>query len=298
MPSHIFTRLGLWQESIESNRASAAVAKEEAHKTNPGAVSYDALHAMDYMMYAYLQRAQDLEAKRLLDEINAIRIVDGENLASAYAFTAIPARYALERRRWADAASLTPYPSNFPWSRFPQAEAVTYFARALGAARSGDAAGARKEIEELQFLHDSLVAVKQGYWAEQVEVQRRVAAAWLARLEGKNQEALQLMRAAADLEDSTEKHPVTPGPIMPARELLGELLLELNEPANALREFEASQRVEANRFKGLYGAAKAAERSGNPDSARALYGQLLAVCNEADTDRPELLEARAFLAKK
>ena len=285
MPSHIFTRRGFWQESIESNRASAAAAKNH----------FDQLHAMDYQAYASLQMAQDLATKRVLDEAIAIQKVEG--FVPGYALAAIPARYALERRRWADAASLTLQPSDFPWDRFPQAEAVLVFARALGAARSGNASGASKDIARLEVLRDSLIAAKQSYWVEQVEIQRQVAVAWVARAEGKNQEALQLMRAAADREDATEKHPVTPGPIVPARELLGEMLLELGDPRQALKEFEASHRVEPNRFKGLYGAARAAELSGDHVKARTYYASLLALCEKADTERPELKEAKAFLAK-
>ena len=223
MPSHIFTRRGFWIESIESNRASAAAARNH----------FDQLHAMDYLAYAYLQMAQDLTAKRVLDEAIAIQKINVEHFVPGYALAAIPARYTLERSRWADTASLSLPASDFPWSRYPQAEAVFVFARALGAARSGNAAGARKDIARLEVLRDALIAAKQGYWAEQVEIQRQVAAAWVARAEGKHQEALQLLRAAADREDATEKHPVTPGPIAPARELLGEMLLELGDPRQA-----------------------------------------------------------------
>jgi tetratricopeptide (TPR) repeat protein len=221
-----------------------------------------------------------------------------EHFVPGYALAAIPARYTLERSRWADAASLSLPASDFPWSRYPQAEAVFVFARALGAARSGNAGGAGKDIARLEVLRDALIAAKQGYWAEQVEIQRQVAAAWVARAEGKHQEALQLLRAAADREDATEKHPVTPGPIAPARELLGEMLLELGDPRQALKEFETSHRVELNRFKGLYGAARAAELSGDREKARTYYASLLALCEKADTERPELKEAKAFLAKK
>jgi len=287
MPSHIFTRRGYWQESIDSNRASAAAAKNH----------FDQLHAMDYLAYAYLQTAQDLAAKRVLDEAIAIPKINVENLVPGYALAAIPARYSLERRRWADAASLSLPANDFPWDRFPQAEAVLVFARALGAARSGNAAGASKDIARLEVLGGALEAAKQSYWVEQVEIQRQVAVAWVARAEGRDQEALQLMRAAADREDATEKHPVTPGPIVPARELLGEMLLELGDPRQALKEFEASHRVEPNRFKGLYGAARAAELSGDHVKARAYYASLLALCEKADTERPELKEAKAFLAK-
>jgi tetratricopeptide (TPR) repeat protein len=288
MPSHIFTRRGFWKESIESNRASAAAAKNH----------FDQLHAMDYLAYAYLQGAQDLAAKRVLDDAASIQKINVEHFVPGYALAAIPARYALERGRWADAVSLTLQPSDFPWSRFPQAEAVLVFARALGAARSGDAAGASRDMARLEALRDALAQAKQGYWAEQAEIQRQVVAAWVARAEGRNEEAVRLLRATADREDLTEKHPVTPGPIVPARELLGEMLLEQGDPRQALKEFEASHRVEPNRFKGLYGAARAAELSGDREKARTYYAQLIALCEKADTDRPELKEAKAFVAKK
>jgi hypothetical protein len=298
MPSHIFTRLGLWQESIQSNGASAAASKEYARKVGAAGAWPEQLHSMDYLAYAYLQGAQDREAKRVLDELLEIQKAEPENLPAAYAFAAIPARYALERRGWADAAALTLYPSSFPWSRFRWGEAITVFTRALGAARSGDAAKARKEVDTLQSLHSALVEAKQSYWADQVEIQRRAAAAWVAHVDGKPDEALTLMRSAADLESSTEKHPVTPGPIVPARELLGELLLDLNQPAQALPEFEASLHSDLNRLNGLYGAARAAELSGDRAKARTYYANLVALCEQADTERPELMTAKAFLAKQ
>lgn len=285
MPSHIFTRLGLWQESIESNRDSAAAAK--AHNS-----TFEQLHALDYLAYAHLQRAQDLAAKRVLDERHAVAQGDLENFAAAYAFAAIPARYTLERRHWSEAAGLEPRASKVKYT-----EAITYFARAIGSARSRDVPNARTNVDKLQSLHAMLVEAKQNYWAEQVEVQRRIAAAWLVHAEGKNDEALDLMRSAADLEDSTEKHPVTPGPIFPAREQLGELLLELNEPAQALKAFEASMQREPNRFNGIHGAARAAELSDDRDKARTYYGSLIALSEQADSDRPELLQAKAFLVK-
>ncbi|MBI4488360.1 MAG: hypothetical protein HY694_04690 [Deltaproteobacteria bacterium] len=298
MPSHIFTRLGLWQESIQSNLGSVAASKEYSARTHPGAAYYEHLHALDYLGYAYLQTAQDREAKGVLDELLTIQKVQPEAFQAAYAFAAIPARYALERRRWSEAAALTVHPTTFPWSRFRWAEAVTYFARALGSARSGNVADARKDIEKLESLQDALVQAKDNYWAKQVEIQRRVANAWLARAEGKNDEALKLMQSAVDLEDSTDKHPVTPAPILPARELLGEMLLELGNPGQALKEFEASHRVEPNRFRGLYGAAKAAQMSGDREKASLYYAKLVSLCDGANTDRLELKEAKAFLAKK
>lgn len=298
MPSHIFTRLGLWQESIQSNLASAAAAKNHVAKSHPGAASFDQLHAMDYLAYAYLQGAQDQKAKRVFDELSTITKLDLESFAAAYAFAAVPARYALERRRWSEAAALKVHPIAFPWDRFRYAEANTYFACAVGAARSRDPAAARKGVERLASIQNALVEAKDSYWADQVEVQRRVAGAWLASAEGKNEDALMLMRSAADLEDSTEKHPVTPGSIMPAREMLGDMLIELNQPEQAFREFETSLRDSPNRFSGLYGAALAAELSGDLKKASAYYEKLVALCKHADGARPELRKAKAFLLKK
>ena len=274
-----------------------AASKAYAAKAHPEAAYYEHLHALDYLAYAYLQGAQDAEAKNVLDELRAIKKVQPEAFQAAYAFAAIPARYALERRRWSEAAALTVTPTTFPWSRFPWSEAVTHFARAMGSARSGNVANARKDIEKLESLQDALVKAKESYWAKQVDIQRRAATAWYLRTERKNDEALQLMQSAADLEDSTDKHPVTPAPIQPARELLGEMLLELGDPAQALKEFEASHRIEPNRFRGLYGAAKAAQAAGDREKARDYYAKLVSLCERADTDRPEIKEAKAYLTK-
>jgi tetratricopeptide (TPR) repeat protein len=278
MPSHIFTRLGYWQESIAMNRVSAESAREELSATHQqGAGSYNALHAMDYLMYAYLQLAQADEAKRLLDEINAIEQLDVENFVAAYALAAMPARYALERGDWAAAAALELHPQDLAWERFPQAEAILVFARGLGAARMGDVATARAALERLQLLRDAMVTMKQDYWAGQADIQSQEIAAWIALAEGKHDEALALMRTAAELEDATEKHPVTPGPFTPAHELLGEMLMELKQPAAALVEFEISQQIEPNRFRGLYGAARAAAAVGDMEKAGALYEEVVAL---------------------
>jgi hypothetical protein len=287
MPSHIFTRRGYWQESVESNRASAAAAQDH----------FNQLHAMDYLTYAYLQMAQDQAAKRVLDDMNAIQKINTEHFVAGFALATIPSRYALERGRWSDAASLTLFGKEFPWGRFPQSEAQLVFARGLGAARSGNAAAARQDLDRLQVLRDALVAAKNGYWAEQVDIQHRMVAAWIARAEGKKDEALALMRSAADREDASEKHPVTPGPVVPARELLGEMLLESNEPAQALKEFEASMRVEPNRFRGFFGAARAAEQAGDRTKARTYYSQLVILGEKADSERPEIRQAKTFLGK-
>ncbi|MFY9611724.1 MAG: hypothetical protein WAU45_24310 [Blastocatellia bacterium] len=302
MPTHIFTRLGLWQESIQSNLASAASARALVARTHPGAGSFDQLHAMDYLMYAYLQGAQDQKARGVLQELRTITRLDVEQFAAAYAFAGVPARYALERRNWAEASAITIHPNTFPWDRFLYAEAITHFARALGAARSGDPAAARLSVERLASIQQSLASARDNpvyqYWAKQVEIQRQATAAWIAKAEAKNEEALRLMRAAADLEGSTDKHPVTPGAVLPARELLGDLLLELNQPAEAMKEYEASLRDAPNRFNGLYGAARAAELVGDRAKARGYYQKLISLCSHAEVERPELKRAKEFVAKK
>jgi tetratricopeptide (TPR) repeat protein len=296
MPTHIFTRLGLWQESIRLNLASADVAKRHVAKTHPGRGSFDQLHAMDYLVYAYLQGAQDQAARRVLDEMSLINKVDVDNFAAAYAFAAAPARYLLERRRWSEAKALSLHPSSFPWKTYPYAEAITVFARALGAARNGDVASARKEVEHLASIQKALADAKDSYWANQVEIQRLAAAAWLARAEGKNEEALRLMRSAAEFEDSTEKHPVTPGPVTPARELLADMLVELNQHEAAIREYESSLRNSPDRFNTLSGIARAAKMLGDKERLRTAYAKLVELCGQADGDRPELKEAREFLS--
>ncbi|HEX8474902.1 MAG TPA: hypothetical protein VF666_12805 [Pyrinomonadaceae bacterium] len=300
MPSHIFTRMGLWQEAIRSNLDAEAAAKAYAVRNRmPGAWD-EQLHAMDYLAYAYLQGAQDKQARGVLDELNRIRRVDPPNFKVAYASTAIPARYALERRQWAEAANLAlpaGHMEAFPWQRFRWAEAHIHFARAIGAARTGDTASARREVEQLAAIRQALIEVKGDYdWAKQVEIKRQVAAAWLAHAEGKHDEALGLMRAAAELDDATDKHPVTPGTLLPAREQLGELLLELKQPAAALQEFETSLRSAPNRFNGLYGAARAARLATDTKRAKTYYGKLMELCRQADSVRPEIEEAKAFLS--
>jgi tetratricopeptide (TPR) repeat protein len=297
MPAHIFTRVGSWQESIDSNRASARAAQEALRDDTIGLRSYESLHANDYMMYAFMQLAKDREAKALMDEIGGTRKLNVDHFAGAFALAAIPARYTLERGRWADAAALTPAPSDLGWDKFPQAESIVWFARGIGAARSGNVADAGKSQARIEALRDALKAAKNTYWAEQSDIQRLVVAGWIARAEGKNEEAVALMRQAADREDATEKHPVTPGALFPAREMLANLLLDLGQPAPALAEFERSQKSDPNRFRGLAGAARAAELAGDRDRARGFYTKLTALAATADTERPELTQAKAFLMK-
>jgi tetratricopeptide (TPR) repeat protein len=298
MPSHIFTRLGLWPESIQSNLASAEAARKHVEMSHPGFAAFDQLHAMDYLVYAYLQGAQDQEARKILDQINTFTKVDSEIFSAAYAFAAVPARYALERRRWSEAAQIELHPAKFPWDQFRYAEAIIYFARALGAARSNNPAAARIDAEKLSAIQHELADAKEKYWADQVEIQRELAVAWILRAEGKDEEALTQMRSAVALEASTEKHPVTPGPIIPARESLGELLIELNQPQQALQEFAASLQDSPNRFNGLFGAARAAELLGDKKRAAEYYAKLVTLTVNADSDRPELRKSKEFLAQK
>ncbi len=302
MPSHIFTRLGLWQEAIQSNLDAEASAKTHAVRNHLSGVWDEQFHAMDYLVYAYLQVAQDKHAKGVLDELNKIPKAEPETFKVAYAVAAIPARYALERRRWDEAAKLTlPTLGAFPWQRFPWAEANLHFARAIGAARTGDMASAHQEIEKLAAIKYGLAEDerkdKGDYdWAVQVDIQRLVASAWLAHAERNDYDALRFMRAAADVDDATEKHPVTPGAILPAREQLGELLLELKQPIAALQEFETSLRSAPNRFNGLYGAARAARLARDAKRAKIYYGKLMVLARQADTSRPQIAEVKAFLA--
>ncbi|MEJ7670633.1 MAG: hypothetical protein WKH97_18285 [Casimicrobiaceae bacterium] len=281
MPSHIFTRVGAWQESAATNLRSMEVAKA-------GGEVDEAYHAVDYMVYAYLQLARDAEARRAIDEVMKVSAISAR-FVPFYAIAAMPARYAVERGAWQEAAKLQP-----PGSSYPFVEAITYFARSVGAARSDDLAAARKDAEQLESIHKALLAAKNNYWATEVEVQRLAAAGWIALGERKSEEALKFMRAAADLEDRNEKHIVTPARVVPARELLGEMLLELKQPDAALKEFETSRSREPNRFRNYVGAGRAAEMAGDRAKAADYYQKLVALAKDADTARPELVSAKTF----
>jgi tetratricopeptide (TPR) repeat protein len=282
MPSHIFTRVGAWADSAATNRRSATVAKK-------GNEPDQALHAMDYMTYAYLQLARDGEARKVLEEAGTI----DANLPAAtgpYAVAAMPARYVVERGAWREAAELKPVTTKYPYT-----EAMTHFARALGAARSGDPDAAQKDVDRLTTLRDTLKAAKNDYWANEIEVMRLSSLAWIALAQKKDTEALGLMRKAADIEDKSDKHIVTPGRLLPARELLGDMLMDLKRPAEALTEYEASQLREPNRYRGLYGAGQAAAQSGNSNKARQYFSKLVELAGSGDL-RPEMENARRYLA--
>ena len=296
MPSHTFTRVGAWQESIDSNTESAAAARK-------GSARAEELHAMDYMAYAYLQTGQDRALKTLMDSIPGIAKVFDPNAvvgaapgsAGVFAMAAIPARWVLEHRDWKAAAALKP---SAELSRWPYSDAMTHFARALGAAHTGALDDARGAIDAMKAIQNNLAQAKETYWAEQVAIQIDGATAYLALAEKRPEEAVTLMRATATREDATEKNAVTPGPLAPARELLGDMLLELKKPAEALVEYEATMKKEPNRFRGVYGAAKAASLAGDRAKARTYYTQLLKICARADSPgRPELAEARAFVGR-
>lgn len=300
MPSHIFTRVGHWQASIESNSASAdAAMKEYAAKPSSAPLS-NAYHAYDYMAYGHLQLAQDKAAAALIGKILAVKKIEFTHtigaIAAPYAIAAIPTRYLLEREQWAEAAKLDVPAVDLPWKSWPQTAAIVSFGRGLGAARSKDIATAEKARAELAQYKAALTQMKQAYWANQVEIQIEVVEAWIKFASGKTDEAIAQMRLAAEWEDKTEKHPVTPGPIIPARELLGDMLMQAGKHKEALAAYERSMKVEPNRFRGLAGAARAAELAGEKQVAKDYYQRLLKLAEKSDGDRPILATARAFVA--
>jgi hypothetical protein len=285
MPSHIFTRVGYWQESIASNTVSQRVAKQAKD-------FHDQLHSMDYLVYAYLQLGQDAKAKAVIDEMMTVTGFTETFLPGPYALAASPARYAIERGDWKAAAGLPVRPSPLP-----HIQAITHFARALGAARSGQAAAAKADIAKLNELRDALRQAKDAYWSEQVDIQAQVASAWILDAEGKHDQALEAMSAAANAEDKTEKHPVTPGVPKPARELYGVMLLDRGMAKEALAAFEATLKKEPNRLGAYLGAARAAETAGDKAKARDYYKKVVGIAARADKTRTEVAEARSALKK-
>jgi len=296
MPSHTFTRTGYWQDSIDSNIVAAAAARREGQTA-------EELHASDYEIYAYLQTGQDEAARRIVDSLPEIAsrfdpkaVISGAGSPSTgyFALAAIPARYALERREWKQAAQLTQL-----GTPFPHTEAMTWFARGLGAGQLWQAQAARQSVAALKQIRERLLKAGENYWAQQVKIQELEVGAWAALAEGKKEEALRQMKSAAGLEDGTEKSAVTPGPLAPARELLGEMLLKMKEPAQALEQFEATLTKEPGRLRALYGAGRAAQLSGRREASQKYFGELLKVCGRADTPgRAEILEAQRAISQK
>jgi hypothetical protein len=283
MPSHIFTRVGAWEDSAATNlrsRDSALKAKEPDQ----------AAHALDYAAYAYLQLARDSEARQLTDEVLGYKGFNANIFTGSYAAAAMPARHALERGDWRAATQLEPRADKFVFTM-----AMTHFARALGAARSGDAGAAQKDLERIAAFGEQLKEAKNGYWAGEVEVMRLAASAWVALAQRQNDLAVQTMRRAADLEDKSDKHIVTPARLLPARELLGDMLLELGRASEALKEYEASHVREPNRLRGYFGAGMAASKAGERAKARTYFTRLVELAGKGEP-RPELAAARAWLS--
>jgi hypothetical protein len=284
MPSHIFTRVGYWKESIAANTVAVRAAKQNGDW-------HDLLHSMDYEVYAYLQLGQDAQAKAVIDEMIVVSGFTETFIPGPFALAASPARYAVERSDWKAAAALEVRPTPLPY-----VAAISWYAKALGAARSGDMHQARAAIVRLVELRDQLREKKDAYWSEQVDIQSRVATAWVQLAAGQQDLALKTMSDAADAEDKTEKHPVTPGPLAPARELYGAMLLQSGDPAAALTAFEATMHKEPNRLNATLGAAKAAAAMGDTAKARQYYDAVTVLASDPATGRPEIVEAYAFLA--
>src|SRR6476661_2147862 len=294
MPSHIFTRLGMWEESIAANRSSADASRAYAAMRHRDATEAEELHALDYMAYSYLQEGQDAKAKEIVDFAATVRKTNPElEFSGAYALAAIPSRYALERNAWSEASAL-PIPAVPHWSRFPFMVALIEYAHALGQARTGHLDEARNAIERMRQLRDATSDPKFDYFKRQLDQQMEAASAWVAYGENKREDAVSILRRAADAEDILGKHPVSPGALVPAREQLGDLLLKLGRPQEARVEFEAALKIYPNRFRGLYGAALSAERSQDWEVARRYYVTLDAQTAQADDSREELAELREY----
>ena len=291
MPSHIFTRLGLWDEAIQSNIASTISAKCYAETAGIKGHWDEELHSMDYLMYAYLQKGDTKRAKELLDYFKTIKEVYPDNFKVAYSFASIPARYVLENKMWKEAASLDINPANFPWEKFAWQKAIFHFTRCLGAAHTNQLDLAKSEWNELNRLHDQLVKQKEAYKANQVNIQLKASQAWIEMQEGKNKEALDNMTLSADMEDKTEKHPVTPGEVLPARELLADMLMQMNKPGQALEMYEASLKKRPNRQNSIYGAWAAAEASGKKELAKTYSKQFQDITGRDISESPKLISA-------
>jgi hypothetical protein len=296
MPSHIFTRLGMWDDCINSNLKSVDAAKCYAESAGIKGHWDEELHGLDYLVYAYLQKGDNAAAIEQLEYIASIDKVFPVNFKEAYTFAAAPSRMALENKNWKEAASLQLSPAYFPWKKFPWQEGIVHFTRLLGAVHINKALSAQSELEKLHVLYDTLQKQKDLYKAKQLAIQIKAGEAWIAFMTSRKSEALNLMRSAADMEDSTSKHPVTPGEVLPARELYADMLLESHQNKDALQAYETVLQKSPNRFNSLYGAGVAAERSGLTDKAIFYYKQLSSIAN-SNSNRPELTVAKTYLNK-
>ncbi|MEO5943379.1 MAG: tetratricopeptide repeat protein [Ferruginibacter sp.] len=297
MPSHIFTRLGLWDESISSNLKSIEAAKCYAEQADIPGHWDEELHGLDYLVYAYLQKGEDSLAEKQVKYLESFTNVYPVNFKVAYVFAAIPCRYVLENKEWIKAAALEADHANISWSNFPWQEAIIHFTRLLGDVHIQDLKAAKLELSKLDQLHDTLEKQKDSYKSMEVNIQVKAAQAWIQFASGNKKDAVNLMKLSADMEDSTGKHPVTPGEVLPARELLADMYMQMNENQNALQAYEQVLKQCPNRFNSLYGAGRSAERSGDEQKAVYYYKQLSAITGSANSGRQALIEARKFLAK-
>ncbi|GAB4056102.1 hypothetical protein GCM10028810_71000 [Spirosoma litoris] len=290
MPSHIFTRLGFWDECIQSNLASVNAAQCYAKAARIKGHWDEELHGLDYLVYAYLQKGDTSSAKKQWDYLKTMTEVHPANFKVAYAFAAIPARYVLENKQWAEAATLQVTPVDFPWKNFPWQAAIIHFTRSLGASHIGNLQAAQAELNQLVAIQQRLVEMKDDYKANQVAIQIHAAEAWVQLKEGKSAQALQLMQQAADMEDKMPKHPVTPGEVLPARELLGDMLLQLGKPADALTAYELDLQKHPKRLNALHGAGLAAQTLGDSQKAKGYFSQLATL----PSTRTEVRQSQQF----
>ncbi len=297
MPSHIFTRLGLWSECINANLVSVNAAKCYAEAAGIKGNWDEELHGMDYLVYGYLQQGDNDAAKKQLDYLKTITAVQPFNFKVAYAFAAIPSRYVLENKLWKEAATLKVHTDNIDWEKFQWQKAIIHFTRALGAVHTSNLQAAKTEVQALNDIHQKLQQQKDDYKANQVQIQITSATAWINYKEGNNEEALKLMQAAAAMEDQTEKHPVTPGEVIPARELLADMLLQMHKPRDALKAYEEDLKKHPNRFNALYGAGLAAEKINDSEKATLYFRQLTMAAGNGVAKRQEIINARLFLKK-
>lgn len=298
MPSHIFTRLGLWEESISSNLQSTASALCYAEQVEMDGNWDEEIHGVDYLVYAYLQLGEVNKAKNLVDYLKSIKKFNKIGTKAAYPTAAIPARFYLETRQWDKASKLEMSLQDFPSIKFPWSNGIIHFTRILGAVHSNDIVAAKKDLEKLRQCHEYLLNDRNQYMANQVLIMVKAAKAWIKFFEGNNEDALSLMIASAEIELNTDKQSLTPGEVLPAQELLGDLLIELDKPSRALEAYNLNLSIRPNRFNSIYGAAIASKLSGNQEKATIYFEQLLKLVEDSNSDRPEIVEAIKFLKLK